>query len=224
MFVSHAEGDRAEDVRSEPLLSILLLGGLVPVGGSEVEDVASGPARQQAEEVAQVGPRFDRVQLAAGKQGDEGGIDVAAVVAAQENPVFATDRFPAKLAFTPVVVGGQPAVVEELLEGPALVPCVADAPRDGRFVEDERCLAVTPAEEGVHDGLGLGSAGLELCCWRSLGDLALDSKELSDQGQGVAGTISIRLERLPEVASAVGPAGNLEGVSAELCKWQLKAD
>ena len=55
MFFSHAERDRAEDVRGEPLLSVLLLGGLVPVGGGEIEDVAAGPAGQQTQEVAQVG-------------------------------------------------------------------------------------------------------------------------------------------------------------------------
>src|SRR5881394_255040 len=107
MFFSHAERDRAEDVRGEPLLSVLLLGGLVPVGGGEIEDVAAGPAGQQTQEVAQVGPRFDAVQLAAGQEGDEGGVHVAAVVAAQENPVLAAARFAAVLALAALVVGWQ---------------------------------------------------------------------------------------------------------------------
>jgi hypothetical protein len=55
MVESHAERDGAKVVRGEPLLSILLRGGLVPVGGSQIEDVASGPVRQQTEEVPEVG-------------------------------------------------------------------------------------------------------------------------------------------------------------------------
>src|SRR5437762_1870123 len=115
MFISHVERDRAEDVRGEPLLSVLLLGGLVPVGGGEIEDV--------------------------------------------------------------------------------------------------RRLAVASTEDRVHDRLRLGSSGLELCFGRSLGDLALDAKQLSDQGQGVTGTFPVRLERLPEVASGVSPTGNLDDVA-----------
>jgi hypothetical protein len=141
------------------------------------------------------------VQLTAGQEGDEGGIHVATVIAAQEDPVLATNCFATKLAFTPVVVDGQPTTVEEPLERLALVPCLADPFGDGRLVEDQGCLGVAPGEEGVDDRLGLGLSHLELFVGRSLGDLALIAKELSDQSQGVPGAISIRLERLPIVAS-----------------------
>jgi hypothetical protein len=42
MVVEQAERGAAKDVGVEPLLSILVLEGLVPVGGGEVEDAAVG--------------------------------------------------------------------------------------------------------------------------------------------------------------------------------------
>ena len=87
MVVEQAEGSATEDVGVEPLLSVLVLEGLVPVRGSELEDAATRPAGEEAEEVAQVGPRLDLVELAAGEEGDEGGVDLGGVVAAHEEPV-----------------------------------------------------------------------------------------------------------------------------------------
>ena len=54
MLVDLPERDLTEDVRSEPLLSVLLLESLLPVGGGELEDALHRPAREEAEEVAQV--------------------------------------------------------------------------------------------------------------------------------------------------------------------------
>jgi hypothetical protein len=48
------EQDATEDVGGQLLLSFALLEGLLPVGGSELEDAALGPAREQAEKVADV--------------------------------------------------------------------------------------------------------------------------------------------------------------------------
>jgi hypothetical protein len=49
-----------------PLLSVWLLSSLLPELGRELQDIALGPAGQQREDVAQVGPGLDlwRWQLA----------------------------------------------------------------------------------------------------------------------------------------------------------------
>src|SRR5579883_3153903 len=82
------ECDGAVDVGGEALLSVLLLASLIPVGGSQVEHAQDRPIGQQAEEVAQVAPGFDAVQSATGQERDEGRIDRAALVAAEEEPVL----------------------------------------------------------------------------------------------------------------------------------------
>jgi hypothetical protein len=88
MVVEQSERGAAEDVGVEPLLSVLVLEGLVPVGGGEVEDATLGPAREQAEEVTQVGPGLELVKLAACEKGDEGRVHVPGVVATHEQPVL----------------------------------------------------------------------------------------------------------------------------------------
>ena len=95
MLVQLPERDLAVDVGSEPLLSVLLLEGLLPVDGGELEDAPSRPAGDEAEEVAQVGRGLDLVQLAAGEERDEGGVHLTAVVGAQEDPVLSLMRSPA---------------------------------------------------------------------------------------------------------------------------------
>lgn len=47
------ERQPAEDVCSEPLLSLLLLERLLPVRGGEPQDAALGPRGEQAEQVAE---------------------------------------------------------------------------------------------------------------------------------------------------------------------------
>jgi hypothetical protein len=64
MLNDRPETGLAEDIGSEPLLSVLLLQGLLPVGGSELKHAALRPGRQQAEEVTQVSLRLDAVELA----------------------------------------------------------------------------------------------------------------------------------------------------------------
>ena len=73
MFDGQTKHDFAEDVGGQELLSVLLLEGLLPEGGREVEDAALRPSRQKAKEVAKVGPRFKPVELAARDEADEGG-------------------------------------------------------------------------------------------------------------------------------------------------------
>ena len=63
-----AEGDTAEDVSSEPLLSLWLLEGLLPGGRGELEDAGARPGGQEAQEVAEVAEGLDAVHLAAGER------------------------------------------------------------------------------------------------------------------------------------------------------------
>src|SRR5947208_3456694 len=80
-----------EDVRVEGLLSLAFLEGLSPGGGGELEDAVMGPARKQAEQVSYVRKGLDLVQAAAGQQRHDGGVDLPAVVAADEEPVLPSD-------------------------------------------------------------------------------------------------------------------------------------
>src|SRR3990172_9262427 len=88
MSAELAERDLAVDVGSEPLPRVLLLERLLPEGRRELEHTALRPARQQAEEIPQVGPRLEAVHLTAGQERDESRIDLCALVASHENPVF----------------------------------------------------------------------------------------------------------------------------------------
>ena len=87
-MVVEQEGCPPEDVGVESLLSVVVLEGLLPVDGSEVEDAAGGPAWQETEQVAEIGPGLDVVELGAGEQGDEGCVDFAAAVVAVAEPGF----------------------------------------------------------------------------------------------------------------------------------------
>ncbi len=86
MGLERAEGDLPEHVVEQPLLSILLLEGLLPGRRGELEDALGGPARQEAEQVSEVAAGLDAVELTAGEQRDEGRVHIAAVVAAEEQP------------------------------------------------------------------------------------------------------------------------------------------
>src|SRR5262245_40365445 len=118
------ERDLAEDVGGEQLLSVALLGCLLPVGGSELEDAWYRPARDEAEQIAQVAPRLDVVQLATGEQRDKGGVDLCGSVAADEQPVFAPDDLATQCQLGHVVVDGQLAILQELLQRLTLVASV----------------------------------------------------------------------------------------------------
>src|SRR5262249_54847822 len=115
------ERSLAEDVSGESLLNVLILGGVLPEGRSQFEHAAVRPARQQAEQVAQVGPRLDAVKLAARQQRHEGRVDLAGVVAADEKPVAPANDFAPQLQLAPIVVNRQTPVLEKSLERLALV-------------------------------------------------------------------------------------------------------
>ena len=91
MFVGETKHDSAEDVGSQPLLSVLLLEGLLPEGGREVQDATVRPGRQETEEVPKIGPGLDPVHLATRDEAHEGGVHLAGVVVPNEDPVFAAD-------------------------------------------------------------------------------------------------------------------------------------
>src|ERR1700742_2327416 len=107
------EQNATEDVGGQLLLSFALLEGLLPVGGSELEDACLGPAREQAEEIPDVAERLDVVEASAGEERDETGVGHRAVVAADEEPVATADDLPAQVELGNVVVDGQTAVIEE---------------------------------------------------------------------------------------------------------------
>lgn len=87
------------------------------------------PARKQAEDVAEVRPGLDAVELAGGEERGEGGVDRAPLVATDEDLVLAADGFAAQRELAHVVVNRQPTVVEEAGETDALV--ARGGPNDG---------------------------------------------------------------------------------------------
>src|ERR1041384_2401453 len=152
---SESQESAAERVLGEPPLSFFLLESLLEVGGGELEDAGLGPVGEQVEQVAQVAPGLDSVQLAAGDERDEGGVGGGAVLGADENPIFAPDRFFSQVSLGNIVGHGQPPVVEEALEGLLLVDRVADRSVHRRVVEDEIALGEAPVEEVTDDGARL---------------------------------------------------------------------
>ena len=143
-----SERDPAEDVGGQPLLSLVLLERLLPVRRGEGEDAGLGPGRQQAEEVPQIPHRLDSMHLATRQQGHEERVGAGPVVAADEEPVLATDGLATERALRDIVVEGQAPVVQKALQRFSLVACIGQRGRDGRAIEGERRLLVAPREEG----------------------------------------------------------------------------
>ena len=140
-----SERDSAEDVAGEALLCFWLLESLLPEGRGELEEAILGPPAQEAEDIAEVSPGLDAVELAAGEEGDEDRVDAGAFVAAEKQPVLATEDLAAEVALGDVVVEGEAAVVDEAREGDALVPRVANRLRDRGLVEDDVSVRSTPS-------------------------------------------------------------------------------
>src|SRR6202158_512811 len=155
MRVLGSEAAVAEDVGVEPLLSVRVLESLFPVDRSELENALLIPARQQAENVPQIPRGLDVVELAAGQERDESGVDLPAVVAAQKNPVTPTESLAAQLALAEIVVQRQPSVFEKASEGNAVVARIADGLGNRRLVQHQRSLLVAPSEESFGDWLGV---------------------------------------------------------------------
>src|SRR5688572_18247744 len=93
-----------ENVGGQLFLSFALLEGLFPVGGSELENAALGPGREQAEKVADVAERLDAMEPGAGEQRDEARVGDAAIVTPDEEPVSTPEDLPAEVELADVVV------------------------------------------------------------------------------------------------------------------------
>jgi hypothetical protein len=78
----------APDAVVEPLLSVGLLEGLLPEFGRQFENAALGPIGQENQNVPQVSPGLDSVQIAGSNERDGNGIPLGTVVIADEEPVF----------------------------------------------------------------------------------------------------------------------------------------
>ena len=146
-----------EDVGGQLLLSFDILESLLPIGGSQLEDALGGPSRQEAEQIADVGERLDPVEPGAGQERDEDGVDLAPVLATDEDPIAATKDLAAQVQLADVVAHRQSPVVEESAQGYALVERIADAGGHRRFVQDELGLRFAPREELVDDRSRLGA-------------------------------------------------------------------
>jgi len=110
MGIGRPDRRLTKDVAGERALHGLGREGSGPVRRREFEDAMRGPSGQEAEQVAEIGPRFEAVKLAAGEQRYEGAVGLAAVVAAEEQPVLPADRLAPELPFRDVVVypSGEP--------------------------------------------------------------------------------------------------------------------
>src|SRR5271167_1101360 len=79
-----AEDGAPVDVAREGALGPRQLDRVGPVGGGELEDSLLGPPGEQAQEIAQVGPGLERMELSARDEGDEVGVDLSGVVGASQ--------------------------------------------------------------------------------------------------------------------------------------------
>ena len=145
-MVVEREGYPPEDAGVESLLSVVVLKSLLPVDGSKVEDAAGGPAWQEAEQVAEVGPGLDVVELAAGEEGDK-----AALISPPSS----------------LPLGGHPK------SGQSWTPAVSSSernnpPEDFRWFHPGEALSRTRVEF-VGDGRQLGlSEGVEVGAFRKI--------------------------------------------------------
>lgn len=210
-----SESDRSEAIGGETLLSVLVLESLTPVRGGEFEDALIRPRGQQAEQIAEIGPGFDAVELATRQEGDKDGVRASAIVATDEQPVLPSYGFASKVTLADVVGDRQAAIIEKSLEGFLLVERIIQRLRDRRFVENDFALRHAPFEERVDNSARfLGSNRLALFS-RGCLKRALDSKQPLHQRQRVLGTLWVGRQRLKEVASTVGPASDRKSLGKE---------
>ena len=164
-------------------MSFVFLEGRLPVCRSEVEDSGSGPARQQDEEIAQIGPRLDIAEGAASEEGDKSGVGLGAVVRAQEEPIFATDHLPTQREFARVVVQRQSTIRQKTAQRLALIARIVDRLRNRRLVEHHVAFRVAPGEELLDDGSGLAISRLLFLLSGRSRDGPFDLEKRCDEGQ-----------------------------------------
>jgi len=149
------------------------------------------------------------MHLAAGDEGDEGGVDLPRVVVADEQPVLAADGLAPQLAFGAVVVDRDAPVPKEGVQSLALVANVVDGLGQGGVVEHGVDPGVAPVEEGIDDGARLLQALLLALLGREALEVSLELEELADEGDGRPSLLGLRGQRLEEVAAGMSPASSL---------------
>ena len=90
------------------------------------------------------------MELAAGKERNESGVDVGRVVATNEQPVFSADGLSAELSFADVVVNGQTTIVEEAGQRLPLVCDVSDGGVDRCVPRRVRPVGCTVEKAGEY--------------------------------------------------------------------------
>lgn len=197
-----------EDVRVEPLLSLGLLESLLPVHRGEFEQAMLGPARQEAEQIAQVDLRVESVHARASEQGNEDGVHDSGIVAAEEELVFPAEHFAPEVKLADIVAEGEPTVVEEASQCDALVARVADSCRKRGLIENAFSFEVAPFEELIDYGPRLRPAHLLFLVARRVRDGPLDAKQRTDVRERYLASLGVGCERLEEVATGMRPAAN----------------
>lgn len=79
-------------MRVEERAHVVELARLAPGERSEFEQPMLGPARKQAEDVAKIRPRLDAAEPRAREERGEDRVDLAAVVAPDEEPILPVMR------------------------------------------------------------------------------------------------------------------------------------
>src|SRR5258708_2437507 len=101
-----SKNDGTEDVGGQLVLSFGLLESLFPIGGGELEHAVVRPARQPAEQIADVSERLEIVEPCAGEQRDEDRVHPGTVIAADEEPVSTPENITPEVEFADVVLRG----------------------------------------------------------------------------------------------------------------------
>ena len=120
-----------------------------------MDEVALGSRWQAAKQVSDVGEWIKLVTDCTGDQRQDRGGGVAALFAADEEPVFATDGDSSQHTFGGVVVDSELAVVGVAAEGVPLVQRVADRQRDRALGQHLLLLLVEPGAELGQDWAGV---------------------------------------------------------------------
>ena len=89
--------------------------------GASSSTALLGPAWQQREDVAEICPGLDAVELTAGDQAGCDCVPLGAVIAAAESPVGTTHDLAAQLQFADVVAEANPTVVEKSRQRQSMV-------------------------------------------------------------------------------------------------------
>ena len=156
------------------------------------------------------------MHLAAGDEGDEGGVDLPRVVVADEQPVLAADGLAPQLAFGAVVVDRDAPVPKEGVQSLALVANVVDGLGQGGVVEHGVDPGVAPVEEGIDDGARLPQALLLALLGREPGEVPLELEELADEGDGHPSLLGLGGQRFEEVSAGMGPTSSLGDLAAQV--------